>query len=194
MILGHHDPVFAAQKTTIFASNTLNNVEKHLHDVHILDEGGDIWRIKTEELPQASGPVAGDYSIVIPFRQAEFKAVLLKFIILDNIKYNKIVSGHLAALIKVANAQAVSAVPDANSTISLWIHDMYWHFEPRVIAEILTARSRIHVSFDGWGSKHEKISVLGIVTHFINDDYENVIRLIGLLELPEHKKTGIGKL
>lgn len=70
---------------------------------------------------------------------------------------------------------------------------MYWHFEPRVIEEIRTTKSRISVSFDRWGSKHKKISVLGIVVHFINKGYENVTRLIGLPELPEHKKTGISK-
>jgi hypothetical protein len=69
---------------------------------------------------------------------------------------------------------------------------MYYQFEPLIIKEIRTAKSRIYVSFDGWGSKHEKISVLGIVTHFINKKHENVTRLIGLPELPEHRKTGVG--
>jgi hypothetical protein len=41
MISGHYDPSFAARKTTTFASNTLNNVEKHLSDVYILNEEGD---------------------------------------------------------------------------------------------------------------------------------------------------------
>jgi hypothetical protein len=83
-------------------------------------------------------------------------------------------------------------MPDAHSTVAIWIYNMYWHFEPRVIKEIRTAKSRINVSFDRWGFKHEKISVLGIVTYFINERYENVTRLIGLPELPEHKKTGVG--
>jgi hypothetical protein len=36
---------------------------------------------------QASGPVAGDYTQAIPFRQTEFKAALIRWIILNNIKY-----------------------------------------------------------------------------------------------------------
>jgi hypothetical protein len=68
---------------------------------------------------------------------------------------------------------------------------MYQHFEPMIIAEISNAKSRIHVSFDGWGSKHEKISVLGVVVHFINQSYVNVTRLIALPELPNHSKTGV---
>jgi hypothetical protein len=49
------------------------------------------------------------------------------------------------------------------------------------------------MSFDGWGSKHEKISVLGVVTHFINKKHKNVTRLLGLPKLSEHRKTGIGR-
>jgi hypothetical protein len=45
---------------------------------------------------------------------------------------------------------------------------MYWHFEPVIIEEIRTARSRIYVSFDRWGLKYKKLSVLGVVVHFIN--------------------------
>lgn len=117
----------------------------------------------------------------------------MKWVILDNIKYNKVASSRFTDLFRIANAQALLAIPSSHSTLSSWVHDMYWHFEPRVIEEIRTAKSRISVSFDGWGSKHEKISVLGVVTHFINKNYENVTRLIGLPELPEHRKTGISK-
>jgi hypothetical protein len=65
-------------------------------------------------------------------------------------------------------------------------------FEPEIVAEIKNAKSRIHCSFDGWGSKHEKLSVLGVVLHFINAKGDAVTRLIGLPELPGHGKTGIG--
>jgi hypothetical protein len=119
--------------------------------------------------------------------------MLLKFVILDRIKHSKITSGRFAAVINITNSQAVAVIPSLSTTLGSWIHDMYWHFEPTIIAEIRTARSRIHVSFDGWGSKHEKLSVLGIVVHFINDQYDNVTRLIGLPELPEHSKTGVSK-
>jgi hypothetical protein len=40
-------------------------------------------------------------------------------------------------------------------------------------------------------SKHKKISVLGIITHFINKNYKNVTHLIGLPELSKHLKTGV---
>ena len=46
------------------------------------------------------------------------------------------------------------------------------------------------MSFDSWGSKYEKLSVLGVVIHFINQSYDNVTRLIALPELLDHSKTG----
>jgi hypothetical protein len=49
------------------------------------------------------------------------------------------------------------------------------------------------MSFDGWGSKYEKISVLSVVTHFINKKHKNVTHLIGLSKLPKHRKTGISR-
>jgi hypothetical protein len=70
---------------------------------------------------------------------------------------------------------------------------MFDYFEPIVIKEIKIARSCILISFDRWGSKHEKILVLGVVIHFINDKYKSVTRLIGLPELPGHGKAGISK-
>ena len=64
--------------------------------------------------------------------------------------------------------QAVNALPQHNGTIASWIHEMFEYFEPEIQEEIKTAKSKIHVSFDGWGSKHEKLSVISVVIHFIN--------------------------
>jgi hypothetical protein len=62
-----------------------------------------------------------------------------------------------------------------------------------IIDKIRIAKSKIYISFDGWGSKYKKLSVVGVVIHFINGMGEAVTRLIGLLELPGHGKAGVGK-
>ncbi len=112
--------------------------------------------------------------------------------ILDNIKHRKASSKRLVRLFKIANKEAAAAIPTSHVTIENWVHELFKHFEPTIIEEVKNARSRISISFDGWGSKREKISVLGVVVHFINEKYENVTRLIGLPELPGHEKTGVG--
>jgi hypothetical protein len=70
---------------------------------------------------------------------------------------------------------------------------MFKHFEPEVIKEIAHAKSRISISFDGWGSKRDRISVVGVVVYFINKRYEAVTRLIGLPQVLVHSKAGVSK-
>jgi hypothetical protein len=152
-----------------------------------------MWRVhKATELAQASGPVEGGYEKVIPFRQLEFKNAFLEWVILDGVKQRKAASKRLQRAFKIANSQAAEAIPLNHSTIGSWIHDMFNYFEPQLIEEASKAKSRISISFDGWGSKHEKLSVVGVVAHFINEKYEPVTRLLGLPRLPKHGKTGVG--
>jgi hypothetical protein len=112
---------------------------------------------------------------------------------MDNIKHRKAVSKRLKRVFKIANIQAASLIPHY-STVTDWIHELFEHFEPDIINEIANARSKLSITFDGWGSKHEKISVIRVVIHFINEYYENVTRLISLPELPGHRKAGVGML
>jgi len=142
---------------------------------------------------QASGPVEGSYEKIIPFRQLEFKNAFLEWVILDDVKHRKAASRRLRRCFKIVNIQAVDAFPNSHRTVATWIHELFNHFEPEIIEEIRTAKSRITISFDGWGSKHEKLSVLGVVVHFINARYESVTRLISLPELPSHGKTGVNQ-
>jgi hypothetical protein len=69
---------------------------------------------------------------------------------------------------------------------------MFVYFEPEIIKEIRTAKSCITISFDGWGSKRKRLSVVGVVVHFINTKNQNVTRLISLPTLPGYRKSGVG--
>ncbi len=75
---GHYDSAFSKGTDFHFNSNTLKNAETHLRDIHFLDEGGDIWRVCADDLPQASGVVNGVYERVILFCQKEFKNAFLE--------------------------------------------------------------------------------------------------------------------
>jgi hypothetical protein len=79
-------------------------------------------------------------------------------------------------------------------TVSNWIYELFKHFKPEVIKEVCNVKSRISILFNGWGLKRERLSVVGVIVHFINNKYKAVLRLIGLPELPGHRKTGVGEL
>jgi len=70
---------------------------------------------------------------------------------------------------------------------------MFIYFEPIVIEEVCNTKSKVLISFNGWGSKREKLSVIRVVVHFINNKYKAISRLIGLPKLPGHGKSGVGK-
>jgi hypothetical protein len=109
---------------------------------------------------------------------------------LDNVKYRKVVSKRLKWIFKITNIQVASSIPGVIIVIE-WIHELFAYFEPIIICEIANARSKISITFDGWGSKHEKLSVIRVVIYFINEYYKNVTRLIGLPELPGYRKAGV---
>jgi hypothetical protein len=89
--------------------------------------------------------------------------------------------------------QAANTLPSSYNIIESWINEIFYYFKPEIKEEIKTAKSRIHYTFNGWGSKHEKISVLGVIIHMVNYKGENVTRLIRLPELPNYRKRGVGK-
>ena len=70
---------------------------------------------------------------------------------------------------------------------------MFEFFKPKVVVELYRAKSRISISFNGQGSEREKISIVSVVVHFINDKYKAVTRLISLPSLPNYSKTSVGK-
>ena len=112
---------------------------------------------------------------------------------MDNVKYRKAALKRLRRAFKITNIQATSSLP-GRTTVTRWIHELFEYFEPVVIHEIINTRSKVSVTFNDWGSKHKKLSVVGVVIYFINENYENVTCLIDLPELPGHGKAGVGTL
>jgi hypothetical protein len=70
---------------------------------------------------------------------------------------------------------------------------MFYYFKPEIKEEIKTVKSRIYCTFNSWGSKYKKISILGVIIYIVNCKGENIIRLIRLPELPNYRKCGISK-
>jgi hypothetical protein len=71
---------------------------------------------------------------------------------------------------------------------------MFKHFKPEVIKEVYNTKLRVLILFNKWGLKRERLSVISVVIHFINNKYKAILRLIGLPKLLKHRKTGVGKL
>ena len=71
---------------------------------------------------------------------------------------------------------------------------MFIYFKLIVIKEVRNAKPKVLISFNGWGLKRKKLSVISIVIYFINNKYKAISRLISLSKLPGHRKLGVGEL
>ena len=67
---------------------------------------------------QASGLIHEGYEHIIPFRQQEFVNAFTEWVVMDNIKHRKAASTRLRRAFKIANIQAVNALPQYNGTIA----------------------------------------------------------------------------
>lgn len=54
MFEGHHDADFSRNREFYFNANTLNNAERHMLEIHMLDAGGDTWTFCGEGLLEIS--------------------------------------------------------------------------------------------------------------------------------------------
>jgi hypothetical protein len=195
--LGHHDEAFSRGKESRYHGSTLKNVERHLREVHYLDEGGDTWRKRSvdKEAGQSQSDPSGatGYRLVQPFRRQAFKNAFIEYVLLDNLSHRQAASKRLERCFKLANPMTQEVLPDSPTTMTSWIKEIFEDCKPELIREIAGAKSKISISFDGWMSKN-KLSLIGVCVHFMNAEYKVVTRLLGLPLLPDHGKRGVGEL
>jgi hypothetical protein len=86
-------------------------------------------------------------------------------------------------MLKAANLEAARALWTHYTSVSRFVMRLYEHLQPIVKAALLTALSKIHISFDGWTTKGGKRGFLGVVAHYVNSDGEVVDLPIALLQL-----------
>lgn len=72
------------------------------------------------------------------------------------------------ALLKAANPEAELAVFKSHNSVKSFLVRLYANLQPQVRLELAQARSKIHLSFDGWSIKGGKSAFCGLVAHYVN--------------------------
>jgi hypothetical protein len=98
------------------------------------------------------------------FNLLEFRALLLQWVIADNIAFNKIESPHLRRLVAYANPRA--QMP-SHTLISKWTSKAYDQQLEVVTETLASAITKVSLSFDLWTSG-TSVALLGVVAHFID--------------------------
>lgn len=109
----------------------------------------------------------------------EWKERYLAWAITDDVSLNKTTSRRLRRLLSYRNPLLKPAIPSSRNTTRKWVVQAFKNHLLVVKESILTARSRITLSFDGWTSKSQ-FDCLGVFAHYL--DKNNCIKnvLLGL--------------
>jgi hypothetical protein len=104
------------------------------------------------------------------FNQQRFRVAAVMWLVEGNHPLRELRSPSFQEIIALANPAAAEALWVSHNSVSTFVIKLFSAIQPRVIEAIQTARSKIHISFDGWTTKGGKRGFLGIVAHFATVD------------------------
>jgi hypothetical protein len=116
------------------------------------------------------------------FDQQQFQIAAVVWLVENNHPIREFILPLFREMIELANPAANDALWVSHNSVSAFAMKLFSVLQPRVIAAIAGACSKIHISFDGWTTKGGKRGFLGIVAHFATVDGT-------LLDIPEISRS-----
>jgi len=127
----------------------------------------------------ATKAVREAYGLVTQFDAAKFRQALVMFIVMCNIAFSVVESQYFQALLESCSHALKPFFVTAGNTVKKWILEEFEKKRLEIKAELVTARSRIHISFDGWSSPNG-LALVGVIVHYLDKDLVNRSYLIGM--------------
>lgn len=78
----------------------------------------------------------------------------------------------MRALLCFQNPRIEELVPQSHNTTHKWIMDEFTKHQPTVVRSIARAKGKVTISFDGWKANNDVLDLLGVVVHYLGDDYK----------------------
>ena len=158
----------------------------HLKEVHSIGPDGAISRT-APSTPSHGQSVIDGYCVGAAERNAVaqafdyevFKGLLTRFFVVEKIPLLKVESESLKDLLVYCNPRCQAALPSRTS-LRRYISSAYDNALPAVESELRSATSKINLSFDLWTSPNRWLSLLGVVAHYLNRQFEPRALLLGL--------------
>lgn len=156
----------------------------HMEAEHRISAEGDIPQSpehhKKRKLDQYlkgyDAATAVENSALAGFNLLEFRALLLQWIIADNIAFRKVESPYLRRLISYANPR--TQMP-SHTSISRWVAKAYEQQLGVATETLAPAITKVSLSFDLWTSG-TSVALLGVMAHFIDAEGKPTSMLLSL--------------
>jgi hypothetical protein len=69
------------------------------------------------------------------------------------------------------NPRINDLVPSSYTTVARWIEAEFTANRASIVSSIANAKGKVTISFDGWKANNDVLDLLGVVMHYIGDDY-----------------------
>ena len=111
-------------------------------------------------------------------RVGAFEELLVDWITYDNLPFRIIESERLRRLIEFISPLYKDKVPSA-AVLRSRLRSLYDGAKGTVTEHLKSARGKIHITFDGWTSRHQ-LSLLGVNCFFVDKDWQHRTLLLAI--------------
>lgn len=176
---------FTTKEPLVLADKTTSGAIYHLKTVHSVDKNGNKIVKKRKGVIDQFYRMAGhddaaavDNTLAAAFDKDQFKAYLYDYVIANSVPFEQLDSPQFRRLIGYLNPRVEAVVP-SSITVSRTVAICYDKALGVVTETLQSAITKINLSFDLWTSKN-KLALLGLCAHFINNDGKSVTTLLAL--------------
>ena len=171
----------------LFIINGNDHIRRHLEKRHRQFKDGEHVLPARLANPFVAATVAGDStSFVDPIctriDEADYQKKLVDWAICQDLTFRQVTHKDTRNLLAYQRPQLLSALPSSHGTLVEYIKQSHQQRRDQLQDLLLSAQSRIHISFDIWMSTNG-LSLLGVVSHFLNANMQHRTALLGLPRL-----------
>jgi hypothetical protein len=106
------------------------------------------------------------------FDEEGWKSSYCRWVVSSGISLRQASSDELRDLLCFQNYRVKALIPQSMNTTRAWIIADFKKYRQTIIRSIASARGKVTISFDGWKANNDVLDLLGVVVHYLGDDYK----------------------
>jgi hypothetical protein len=114
------------------------------------------------------------------FDCARWKLQYIKWVVCSGISLRETAATYHNELLAFQNPRVTEILPSCQTTVTAWILQAFNEARPKVAQKLIKATSKLTISFDGWTANNKVLDLLGIVCHYLDENYTRRAVVLGL--------------
>jgi hypothetical protein len=106
------------------------------------------------------------------FDEEGWKSTYCRWFVSSGISLHQATSNELRDLLCFQNPRIQELIPQSPNTTRAWVFAEYAKYHKSIVRSIANARGKVTISFDGWKANNHVLDLLGVIVHYLGDDYK----------------------